>query len=216
RLDAFIQNHGDVRTQRELNFRGALRRQEMLRAVQVRTEPDALVGNLSKLGETEDLIAARIREDRAVPGHEAVQAAERADQFMPGAQIQMIRVGEDELRAKFLERFVAQPFDRGLRADGHKDGRFDGTVRSREHTAAGAGAVGLQHLEGEAHLSSVSGEDKCKSRSNELPHGPNNECDSDGAPRFQFTWIESSKPDSNQNKDPESEEIDARAKSDQP
>src|SRR5581483_9252456 len=81
----------------------------------------------------------------------------------------MIRVGEDELRAKFLERFVAQPFDRGLRADGHKDGRFDGTVRSREHTAAGAGAVGLQHLEGEAHLSSVSGEDKCKSRSNELP-----------------------------------------------
>src|SRR5581483_4865950 len=113
----------------------------------------------------------------------------------------MIRVGEDELRAQLFQRFVPQPFDRGLRADGHKDGRFDGTVRSREHTAAGAGAVGLQHLEGEAHLSSVSGEDKCKSRPNELPHGPNNECDSDGAPRFQFTWIESSKPDSNQNKD---------------
>jgi hypothetical protein len=62
-------------------------------AVQVRLEDDAFVGDLAQTGEAEDLVAAGIGEDGAGPGHEAMQAAELADQFVAGAQEEMVGVG---------------------------------------------------------------------------------------------------------------------------
>src|SRR5262249_26992694 len=62
-FDAFVQNHRDIRTQGELNLGSFFRSKQMLGAIEMRTEAYALVGDLAKLGETEDLVAAGIGED---------------------------------------------------------------------------------------------------------------------------------------------------------
>src|SRR5258706_8486209 len=96
RFDALIEDHGDVRSQRELNLRGFFRREEMLRAVKMGTEAHALIGHFSQFGKAEDLIAAGVREDGARPGHELMKPAELARQLVTGAQIEMIGVGEND------------------------------------------------------------------------------------------------------------------------
>ena len=47
---------------------------------------DPVVGDLADLGEAEDLEAAGVGEDRPVPAHEAVQAAQLGDQLVAGPQ----------------------------------------------------------------------------------------------------------------------------------
>src|SRR5204862_3788652 len=75
RFDALIEDHGDVRAQRELNLSGLFRGGEVLGAVKLGTEAHGFIANLSQFGKAEDLIAAGIRKNRARPGHESVQAA---------------------------------------------------------------------------------------------------------------------------------------------
>ena len=70
-----------------------------VRAVDVRLEGDALVGDLAQLGEAHHLEAAGVGEDRPVPAHEAVQAAEPGDALGARPQHQMIGVGEDDVGA---------------------------------------------------------------------------------------------------------------------
>ena len=54
--------------------------------------------------EAEDLIAARVGEDRPRPRHERVQAAARArSRLVAGPQVQVIGVREDDLGAERLE-----------------------------------------------------------------------------------------------------------------
>jgi len=126
----------------------------------MRAEAYALVGNLAQFGKAENLIAAGIGENSARPGHELMQAAELADQFVPGAQIKMIGVGEKDFRAELFERFLGQAFDRGLRAHGHEEGRLDGAVGRREAATSRARRISFQNVKGEIHPPSVSGEDE--------------------------------------------------------
>src|SRR5215471_18594770 len=65
RFDAFIEDHGNVRAQRELYLSGLFRSEEMLRAVEMRPEAYAVVADLAQIGEAEDLVTAGIGEDRA-------------------------------------------------------------------------------------------------------------------------------------------------------
>ena len=74
-----------------------------LRAVDVRAEHDAVFGQLRQLRQAEDLEAARVGEHRALPAHEAVQAAVRGDHLEAGAQPQVIGVAEDDARADAFE-----------------------------------------------------------------------------------------------------------------
>src|ERR1700716_3040225 len=82
RLNAFVENHGDVRPERDLDLRGLLRSEEMLRAVEMRTEAHAFIGYFSQFGKTEDLVAAGISENGTRPGHELVEASELAHEFV--------------------------------------------------------------------------------------------------------------------------------------
>ena len=91
-------------------------------------EAYSLISHPSQFGKAEDLIAAGIREDGARPGHEFVQPAEFADQFVPGTQIKVIGIREDDFRAELFERLIAQAYYGGLRAHGHEEGRFDRAV----------------------------------------------------------------------------------------
>ena len=105
-FDALVEDHGDVRTERLLNLDGFFRREEMFRTVQVRTEHDAVIGDLAEIGEAENLKAAGIGEDRPRPGHETMQAAELANQLVARTQIEMIRVAKQNLNAQIGERLL--------------------------------------------------------------------------------------------------------------
>ncbi len=87
RLNALIEHHRNVRTQRQLDLRRLLRRQQMLRPVQMRSKSHTFVRDFAQLGKTEDLEPTGIREYRARPRHKAVQTAEPPDDFMSRPQI---------------------------------------------------------------------------------------------------------------------------------
>jgi len=86
-LDALVENHGDVRTERELDFRRFFGSEQMFGAVEVRTEAHAFIGDLPQFREAEHLVSAGIGENRAVPRHELVQSAQLANQCVPRPQI---------------------------------------------------------------------------------------------------------------------------------
>jgi len=110
------------------------------------------------------LITAGIREYRSRPRHELVQAAKLADEFVAGAQIEMIGIGEDDFRAEFFEGFLREGFDGSLRADGHEEGSLDRAVRRGQASAACTRRVGLRNFKRKIHSESVSGESPCHGR----------------------------------------------------
>ena len=99
-------------------------------------ETHALVGELDGVGMGEDLEAAGIREDRAVPVHEGMQAAELGDGVRTGAHGQVVGVGEHDLGAQVLDRLGGDALDVGLGAHGHEDGGLDIAVRRMQDARA--------------------------------------------------------------------------------
>jgi hypothetical protein len=85
-----------------------------------------------------------------------MQASESADDFGAGAEIKMVGVAEKNLDAEVLEHGLGLAFDCRLRADGHEDGSFDGSVRSEELRAAGF-AGGRADVEFEGQRGIVAG-----------------------------------------------------------
>ena len=111
---------------------------------------------LEARAEAHHLEAARVREGRPGPVHERAEAAGLVQEVVTGLQVQVIRVGQQRLRAEVLHRLRQHRLDRGLR--GHRDERrrLDPPVRRGDDArAAQRGAVvpgGLQavgHLEAE-------------------------------------------------------------------
>ena len=59
----------------------------------------ACFGDLRAVRQAEDLKAAAVGQNRAVPAHELVQSAQSADQLVAGPQGQMVGVAEHHLGA---------------------------------------------------------------------------------------------------------------------
>ena len=112
----------------------------------MRLEVDAVFHNLPALGEAEDLVAAAVGEDRAVPADEPVQAAAPRDEVFSGAEVQVIGVAEDDPRAGVGEVAVRQRLHGPLRADGHEDRRLDDAVSRVQPPAAGP-AIAREQVE---------------------------------------------------------------------
>src|SRR2546426_2022646 len=112
-------------------FDGLYRREEVFRAVEMRAETPAFGGDFTQIRKTEDLIPSRVGENRMGPGHELVQTAELADEFVAGSQIEMIGIREDNFGAELLERFLTQALNGRGGADGQEERRFDRAVRRR-------------------------------------------------------------------------------------
>jgi len=136
---ALVEGHGDVGAKGDLHVHGVLGGEEVAAAVQVRAETDALVGDLAELAEREDLKAAGIREQGARPTDEFVQAAHAADGLVAGAQVEVIGVAQDDLRAEGFKHVLGNGLDGSGSADGHEDRGLDGLVRQMELGAASAG-----------------------------------------------------------------------------
>ena len=99
---------------------------------------------ISFFGQREDLEAAAVGQDRAVPAHEGVQPAELADERFAGAQRQVIGVREHDLGAGGAHLIGRQRLERAVRADGHEGGRREAAVRRREVPGAGEPAAGVE------------------------------------------------------------------------
>ena len=97
---------------------------------------------------------AGIGENRPRPTHEGVQTAELANERIAWAEMQMVRIRQDHLRAHRLELHRVERFDRRQGADGHECGRRHVTVRRGE--GAGAGSF------------LASGDDELKAHSNAI------------------------------------------------
>ena len=82
--------------------------------------------------ERHDLEAARVGQDRPVPGHEPVQAAEPLDPLVARPQVEVVRVGQDDRRADLDEVVGMERLDRRVRADRHELGRLDDAVGQRQ------------------------------------------------------------------------------------
>src|SRR5712692_6765840 len=157
-LDALIKHHGNVGAKRELHLDGLLRGQQMFRAVQMRSEEHALVRDFPQPGQAEDLISTGIGEDRARPGHELVQAAQIADERVPRPEIEMIGVGEKNLRAEIFEGLLRKSLDRPGRADGQEHRRVNRAVRGAQPPKTRAAGVFAKNFKDVSHPG------KCSSR----------------------------------------------------
>ena len=96
---AFVEHHLDVGAKQALHLDGALGREQMRCAVDMRLEGHAVLLDAAELRQRHDLIAAGVGEDWPVPAHEAVQPAELGDALGAGPQHEMIGVGEDDVGA---------------------------------------------------------------------------------------------------------------------
>ena len=125
-FQALVEHHHDVAAEGELDIDGRLGREHVAVAVEMRLEHHALFRDLAQPAQAEDLEASGIGEDGPRPIHELVQAAELADGFVAGPQIEMIGVAEDDVRVEVVDQIPRQEaFDSGLCTDRHEDGSFD-------------------------------------------------------------------------------------------
>ena len=136
---AFVEHHLDVGAEQALHLDGALGREQMRCAVDMRLEGDAVLLDTAELRQRHDLIAAEVGEDRSVPAHEAVQPAKLGDALGAGPQHQMIGVGEDDVGAGGAHRLRQHGLDGGRGADRHEGRRADDPARRRDLAEAGAG-----------------------------------------------------------------------------
>lgn len=79
-----------------------------------------------------------------------MQPAPPPDEFGAGAEIEVVRVREEDLRPHVREIGGRERLDGRLRADGHEDGRVDPPSRRRERAETGGRVrVAPQNVEGE-------------------------------------------------------------------
>src|ERR1051326_6878118 len=100
----------------------------------------ALFSYFPSLRERENLIAAAVGQDWAIPVHEAVQSAEMANDVESWPNEKVIGVAEDDLRLERVQFRRADSLHAALRPDRHERRRLDSTessrqTRSEEHTS---------------------------------------------------------------------------------
>src|SRR2546423_568567 len=96
---------------------------------------DAFLRDLAQFRQRKNLVAAAVGQDRSVPIHEAMQAADRPDHLEPWPDEQMIRISENDLRFEFPQLARTHRLHAALGADGHERRRLDYTVRCLQATA---------------------------------------------------------------------------------
>ena len=141
---AFVQHHLDIGAEQALHLDGALRRQLDGRAVDMRLENDAPLVDAPELRQRHHLVAAGIGEDRLLPMHELVQAAELGDALGAGPQHQVIGVGEDDVGAGSCDVLGEHGLDRGAGADRHEGRRANDTARRGDGAGARLAVSGFE------------------------------------------------------------------------
>ena len=131
---ALVQLHADVGAEFHGDFHIVLGRPEHVAAVViVDDKAHALIGELDRVVVAEHLETARVGEDRTVPVHKLVQAAQLGDSVLAGTHGQGIGIGKHDLGAELFDGLGRNALDVCLGAHGHKDRRLDVAVRGVQH-----------------------------------------------------------------------------------
>ncbi len=112
-----------------------------------KTTPSSRISLIAARGV--DLEAAGIRQDRTLPAHEAVEAAECPDELVSRTEVEVIRVREDHGSAHAGHLVGRERLDGPERPDGHEGWRLHDPVRGMETPRARC-ALRSEELEGEA------------------------------------------------------------------
>ena len=139
-----VEHHHDVAADGHLRLDGELGAQPHRPPVDVALEEGPLLGHLTRVGQREDLVAARVGQHRAGPAHEPVNAAHPPKDLRPRAEQEVVGVGEKDLRPGRDERLRRLRPHRGLRPHRHEEGRLDGTVKRLERRGPRLRAAGLR------------------------------------------------------------------------
>ncbi len=110
---AFVERHHDIRAEPLLDFHRAFRREHQRRAVEMRTEADAVFVDGVYFREAHRLKAARIRQHRAAKAHELRDAAHLIDQLLTRPNREMVRVGQNQPIAHVPQLIGRHRLDRG-------------------------------------------------------------------------------------------------------
>ena len=133
----FIERHHDIGPDTPLHVHHALRRKQVFRPVDVRTETAPFLGDFAALGQRKDLKTAAIGQYRPLPPAETVQAAGPFEDFGARPQVQVIGIPQNDLRAHLLLQVaVENALDASDRSYGHKNRRFDRPVTGRDYPGA--------------------------------------------------------------------------------
>src|SRR5690606_13709602 len=95
--------------------------------------------------EADHLESSAVSQYSAVPVHEAVQPPRLQDDFVPRAEVQMVRVGQNDPASDLLQLLGAHRLHGGLGAHRHEHRGLKGSVRSVEPRQAGSRL--LAHLD---------------------------------------------------------------------
>ena len=132
-IDAFVERHDDVSSQTPLNIHRAFWRQRHRCGVAVFLAGSKLKTHAGfrdfAIRQTEDLESSGIGEDRLIPSHHGMQAAESFDNLRPIQDSQMIRIGQHDLCARCCDLVGQHAFHCRLSSNGHKRWRFNRTMR---------------------------------------------------------------------------------------
>ena len=139
-----IERHRDVGAERPLDLHRPLGRECPIGAVDVRLELDAVLTDPAKPLEREHLKAARVGQHRPRPRGEAVESAHGADDVLPGTQVQVVGVAQDDLRAGARDIGRAQAPDHAVRAHRHERRGLHRPVRQGQRAGPGLALGGVE------------------------------------------------------------------------
>ena len=136
-LNAFIECHGDGRTEIRLDTHALLGAHEDFLAVVMRIEVDAFLLNLTQLCEGKDLKSAAVGKNGTLPVHELMKAAHLADDVIAGTQVEMVGIAQLDLTLE-IDKLGGRnaALDGSGGTDIHEAGGLHGTVDGVECTAA--------------------------------------------------------------------------------
>src|SRR5690606_18758943 len=143
-----VELHDHVRAKIPLDLHHGLGREREPRAIHVTAELDSFLAHGVQGSQGEHLETTGVREDRPVPVHERVEPSERAYDLVAGAEMQVVRVGQQHGGSGGLKVARIERLHRCERPDGHERRSEHLAVRRPEAAGASAAARAL-HREGE-------------------------------------------------------------------
>ena len=116
-------------------------------------ERHPVLGQLPQRRQAEHLVAAGIGQDRVVPVHEGVQAAQVPDQLMARPQKQVIGITQDDGRTAFFEHLGGHALDSTLGAHRHENRGLHLPMGGAQHTPARGSFIVCCQMRKSVHLS---------------------------------------------------------------
>ena len=120
-------------------------------AIQVGAELHAFFAYLAQFVEAEDLKAARVGQHGPRPGDESMESPKPAYQLVARSQVEVVGVGENDLRVQLFEQMLRNCLDGPGCADGHEGRGLDQPMRQRHRRSPRLTTDGF-YLKSERHV----------------------------------------------------------------